>query len=306
MTRNTGSAGGGKIGINEKMPPAFPNTGPEQSKVAHKFHTAGDTTANKNTNFEMAGPAKNRNTQSPGGKKNNSVTPSKGDDGTKATRIKMSASNLTGKKIIFEQEKTAVVSPSADTRATLSIKTSGPTHSVDHKLSMGTYLPGPLGPGNKTAVAGDRLRNSGIDARALINQIASQARKPGRVRIALTPPRLGKLDMDVIVRDNKVQVILKTDNNDVCQALKSNTAGLENTLRNQGLMVNTIHVSVQEKPGDHNFGFSQNGNTFKEGSHRENNSRPHRGETDPIEYDLARSPKEKPGVRMDGQVSLFI
>ena len=130
--------------------------------------------------------------------------------------------------------------------------------------------------------------------------------KAGRIRIVLTPPRMGTLDMDVVVRDNKVQVILKAENNDVWHALKSNTTSLETALRNQGLMVDTIQVSVQEKFGDNNFGFGQNGTAFKEGSNQKNNSGPHQGEPDAIEYGLTGSPGEITESRMDGQVSLFI
>jgi hypothetical protein len=69
--------------------------------------------------------------------------------------------------------------------------------------------------------------NGGISPRTLIDQIAGGVKTPGRVRIALNPPSLGTLDMDVMVRGTKVHVVLQTDNNEVKQMLQSHVEASE-------------------------------------------------------------------------------
>ncbi len=275
------------------------------TRLTRQHHGPGNTPENQNFNVETAPPVKTQTTGKHSRGKNNSMTPSGGGEGEKAVGTKWRHSDPNGEKIIFEPEKTAARDIFNHTMENISKKISGPVQSIDHELSIGGNHAGPLHSGHLASVA-ETTPNSGIDARALISQVAAQARKAGRIRIVLTPPRMGTLDMDVVVRDNKVQVILKAENNDVWHALKSNTTSLETALRNQGLMVDTIQVSVQEKFGDNNFGFGQNGTAFKEGSNQKNNSGPHQGEPDAIEYGLTGSPGEITESRMDGQVSLFI
>ena len=275
------------------------------TRLAHQHHGPGNTPENQNFNVETAPPVKTQTTGKHSRGKNNSMTPLGGDEGEKAVGTKWRPSDPNGEKIIFEPEKKTARDIFNHTMENISKKISGPVQSIDHELSIGGNHAGPLHSGHLASVA-ETTPNSGIDARALISQVAAQARKAGRIRIVLTPPRMGTLDMDVVVRDNKVQVILKAENNDVWHALKSNTASLETALRSQGLMVDTIQVSVQEKFGDNNFGFGQNGTAFKEGSNQKNNPGPHQGEPDAIECGLTGSPGEITESRMDGQVSLFI
>jgi flagellar hook-length control protein FliK len=294
-----------KINSDKNSAANLPDADLKQTRLAHQRHGPGNTPENQNFNIETAPPVKSRTTGKHGRGKNDSITPLKGDEGEKAVGVKWRHSDPNGEKIIFEPEKTAARDIFNHTMENISKKISGPVQSIDHELSIGGNHAGPLHSGHSASVA-ETTTNSGIDARALINQVAEQARKAGRIRIVLTPPRMGTLDMDVVVRDNKVQVILKAENNDVWHALKSNMTSLETALRNQGLMVDTIQVSVQEKFGDNNFGFGQNGAAFKEDSNQENNPGPHQGEPDAIEYGLTGSPEEMTGDRMDGRISLFI
>ena len=288
-----------KISTDEKVVAGLPDAGLKQPRSFQKHHVAGNTPDNQALN------GKPRTTGKHNRGKNDAVTPLKSDEGENPLEIKGRHSNPNGEKIIFEHEKTAARDIFNHAGDPLSKKNSGPVQSIDHELSIGGNQAGPLHNSHLAGMA-ENTNNSGIDARALISQIAKQARKTGRVRIALTPPRMGKLDMDVVVRDNKVQVILKVENNDVWHALKSNTTSLESALRNQGLMVDTIQVTVQEKFGDNNFGFGQNGAAFKEGSNQENNPGHHQGEPDGTEYGLTGSPEEMTESRMDGRISLFI
>ncbi len=284
--------------------PDFPDDGLKQSRSAQKFHPIKNTAIAEN--FKTATVVKTRNAGRSGERKNDLMKALNGGNEEKRADIKSGTSEVSGGKMVFTPEKTADSKLFDPENGFLAQKISGPAHPVDHMPTTGEYLPGPLQGRGETTGATERLNNSGIDSRALVNQIATQAGKTGRVRIALTPPRMGTLDMEVIVRENKVQVILKTESNDVWQALKSNSTGLESALRHQGLVVDTIQVSVQEKFENHNFGFGQNGAAFKEGSNQESHSGTNRGEPDVIEYGLAGSPEKKTDVRMDGRISLVI
>jgi len=97
--------------------------------------------------------------------------------------------------------------------------------------------------------------NVGITPRALIDQVAGGAKMSGRVRIALNPPNLGTLDMDVLVRgNNKVHVILQVENSDVKQMLQSHVESLKGSLRSQGLVADSIQVFAQEKADSDTYG----------------------------------------------------
>jgi hypothetical protein len=84
-----------------------------------------------------------------------------------------------------------------------------------------------------------------VDGAPLVDQITGQLtadpnKGSGRIRITLSPEHLGTLDMDIIVRESKVQVVLTADRNDVRQALQNHSEQLRNALLDQGLQVSTI------------------------------------------------------------------
>ena len=151
-----------------------------------------------------------------------------------------------------------------------------------------------------------------IKPRALMNQIANGAKMSGRVRIALNPPSLGTLDMDVIVRNNKVHVMLQVENNDVRQILQSNVESLKSSLRSHGLVADTINVSVQDKSDGANHGADyrsgQNETLFKEGGKREGNEEDQNVGQDSLNQDPSSLEEENQGDRSGehgGRVSLF-
>ena len=159
------------------------------------------------------------------------------------------------------------------------------------------------------AAVNESMSSYEIKPRALINQIADGAKMSGRVRIALNPPSLGTLEMDVLVRDNKVHVILQVENNDVRQILQSNLESLKSSLRNQGLVADTINVSVQEKSDGANHGADyrsgQSETLFKESKNREGNEEDQRGGQDSLNHDPISLEKENQYVQSDGCISLF-
>jgi flagellar hook-length control protein FliK len=84
-----------------------------------------------------------------------------------------------------------------------------------------------------------------IESRLLIDQIASQLHPEAdkgfsRVRIALFPENLGSLDIDIIIRENKIRLVLMADRPDVRQVLQGHADQLRNALQSRGLQVDGI------------------------------------------------------------------
>jgi flagellar hook-length control protein FliK len=132
----------------------------------------------------------------------------------------------------------------------------------------------------------------------------------GRVRIALNPPSLGTVDMDVLVRDNKVHIILQAESSDVKQILQSSMDSLKVSLRNQGLVADTIQVFAQEKSdGSGYYESGRNAAWFGEGN-TDNQSRNEReldgGDTD-LSPPVSSLPEEEPRhvVAGDGRLNVF-
>jgi hypothetical protein len=89
-----------------------------------------------------------------------------------------------------------------------------------------------------------------VDGALLVDQIAGQLTSEanngsGRVRITLSPDHLGGLDLDIIIQENKVQVVLTAERNDVRQALQSHVEQLRNALQDQGLQISGIDVLLR-------------------------------------------------------------
>jgi adhesin HecA-like repeat protein len=184
-----------------------------------------------------------------------------------------------------------------------------PERPSDRGFSAGGYHNTTFHVSGRSAAVNESVNSHIIEPRALIDQIANAAKMPGRVRITLNPPRLGTLDVDVLVRDNKVHVILQTENNNVRQILQSNVESLKSSLRNHGLVADTINVSVQEKSdgADHGADYrsGQNETLFKEGGNREGNEEDQGGEQNSLNHDPSSFEEENQLVRSDGRVSLF-
>ncbi len=154
------------------------------------------------------------------------------------------------------------------------------------------------------------LNGSDINPQILIQQIVKAARKKlpnglGRVKIRLHPPHLGRLYMDVLVKDNKVHVILQTQNDNVRHILQSNMEQLKDALHSQGLIVNNINVSVQEKLGNTGYGFGQNGGLFREDRNPGENREDQRKGQSFLSHDSPILERKGLGLQKDGGISLF-
>lgn len=113
---------------------------------------------------------------------------------------------------------------------------------------------------------------------SIINRVASEFRENlmsegGRVKITLTPPSLGSLEMDVSVVNNKVKVMLIADSKDVQKILSGNIETLKTTLQTQGLTIERCDVMMQDSRDEYPQGFSGQQAFGQEQAFGERNSR---------------------------------
>ena len=149
-----------------------------------------------------------------------------------------------------------------------------------------------------------------VEGRLLVDQIVSQLPTEAdkgfsRVRIALFPENLGGLDMDIIIRENKIHVVLMADRQDVRQLLQGHADQLRNALQNQGLQVDGIDFLLRDS--------SRGMDSGSGGSHlswREDNSSAKGGER---EHDVPASSamllsaaRQTSGTVEGGIISLFV
>jgi hypothetical protein len=90
---------------------------------------------------------------------------------------------------------------------------------------------------------------SGINTQAVIDQImdAKQALNNGfgRVRITLDPPNLGTVNLEIVIRKERVEVVMTADNAGVQQALQSRADDIRTALQRQDLKIETFQVLLQ-------------------------------------------------------------
>jgi len=88
------------------------------------------------------------------------------------------------------------------------------------------------------------------DTKILMNSIVEEgtqmiSKGGGRVKMTLNPPMLGSLDMDIRVRNNKVEVLFIADTPEIQQSLQANTDILKAALNQHGLKVEGYNVLLQ-------------------------------------------------------------
>jgi flagellar hook-length control protein FliK len=86
---------------------------------------------------------------------------------------------------------------------------------------------------------------------SVIEQIteARQAMKSefGRVRIVLNPPNLGTIDLEVVVRNERVEVVMTAENSSVQQALQSRAEDIRIALQRHDLKIEGFQVMLQDQ-----------------------------------------------------------
>jgi flagellar hook-length control protein FliK len=119
----------------------------------------------------------------------------------------------------------------------------------------------------------DRIAGSpsAVKPQAVMSQVldgAVEVLRNGSDRLALTlqPPRLGTLDLDVAVKDNRVTMIMLADNQEVKQMLQSGMEDLRNALQDKGFQIDRLEVLIQNRPDDAGAGFWQEAGFAREDS----------------------------------------
>jgi flagellar hook-length control protein FliK len=91
---------------------------------------------------------------------------------------------------------------------------------------------------------------TGIDMQAVIDQLL-EARQvvsndSGRIRILLNPPNLGSVDLDIVIRGERVEVVMTAENATVQQALQSRGDDIRIALQRQDLKIEGFQVLLQD------------------------------------------------------------
>ncbi len=140
---------------------------------------------------------------------------------------------------------------------------------------------------------------STVSPAAVIDRVAAEfrdtlAQESGRVRMTLTPPSLGTLEMDVLVRNGKVRVMLFAENREVQRMLTGNIETLKNSLTGQGMTIERCDVLMQDRRDGYSP-YSGNQGLFEDGStrfgHRQSQEEPHRqsaGDKPPVSAPINR------------------
>jgi flagellar hook-length control protein FliK len=153
-------------------------------------------------------------------------------------------------------------------------------------------------------------KSNDISPTQIVNQVANEIKENiggdgGRVKITLTPPSLGTIEMDVTVRNGKVGVVLVADNKDVQQSLNNHVEHLKNSLQSQGLTIERCDVLMQDKRDEYQQSFSQHA-FYRDRSGSGNNNRRQEQDEKVIVINDATSEKVVPAWRTGtDKISLF-
>ena len=135
--------------------------------------------------------------------------------------------------------------------------------------------------GDNFAVRSDRPTVAGnsegvFPYQSVLNQVregmTAGFKDGGRVRITLYPESLGRVDMEIVVRQDRVDLIMKVDNSDVHQFLSGRMDDLKTTLQNQGWQVNGVDVMLQKQNNMNDGGNFSNMFSWQERMNRDRNS----------------------------------
>lgn len=154
------------------------------------------------------------------------------------------------------------------------------------------------------------LEGRGIDTptparpQAVISQVldgAAQILRDGSGRMVLTlqPPRLGTLDLDVVVQDNRVKMVILADNQEVKQMLQAGMDDLRNALQDKGFEIDRLDVLVQNRPDEDGQGFWQEAGFARDRSRRAEERKPGQ-DPDPV------TPRATARPRREGDSGLSV
>jgi flagellar hook-length control protein FliK len=130
----------------------------------------------------------------------------------------------------------------------------------------------PAGAGMFSVLPGRGIDNAApARPQAVMSQVLDGATQilregSGRVTMTLQPPRLGTLDLDVVVQDNRVKMVMLADNQEVKQMLQAGMDDLRNALQDKGFQIDRLEVLVQNRPDDAGSNFWQEAGFGREDS----------------------------------------
>ena len=110
-----------------------------------------------------------------------------------------------------------------------------------------------------------------VRPQAVVSQVlegATQILRNGSERMVMTlqPPRLGTLDLDVVVENNTVKMVMLADNQEVKQMLQAGMDDLRNALQERGFQVDRLEVLVQNRSDEAGSNFWQEAGFAGDGS----------------------------------------
>jgi len=181
-----------------------------------------------------------------------------------------------------------------------------PSHRVDGTVHPGEYQQTIFDTVRGPAVMQGGTAGSVVKPQALINRIATGVKGPGRVRIVLSPPHLGTVDVDVLVRSHSVHVVMQAEHNTVRQVLLSHMDSLRNALQGQGLTVDSIDVSLQERTDRGHSETGRNETWLSDGGDGKGNRNGKSGGREPSSGTLSPAEEGESFLRSDGFISLFV
>jgi hypothetical protein len=127
----------------------------------------------------------------------------------------------------------------------------------DHNLESNVLSSSMVSGDRSTKIAANDVSPAQIISRVAAGFNDVLASEGGHVKITLTPPALGTLEMDVMVRNNTVKIMLLADNKDVQQMLSGNLDSLKGSLQSHGLTIERCDVMMQDRREQYQQGFSQ-------------------------------------------------
>jgi len=127
----------------------------------------------------------------------------------------------------------------------------------------------------------------------------------GRVKINLSPPTLGNLEMDVMLRNGTLKVVLIAENRDVHHTLSANMESLRGALQNHGLIIERCEVMLQDRHEQYQQGFNQQQAFGRDQSGRHENNTVIVSERESKEANHVAAQKMNRLAWNTGKISLF-
>lgn len=160
-------------------------------------------------------------------------------------------------------------------------------------------------------VSPQKMSQDNIPTAQIIDRISAKFieiadKDGGRVKVSLSPPNLGNLEMDVMLRNGTLRVVLVAESKDVHQALTANMETLKGALQSHGLIIERCEVMLQDRP-DHYWQGSGQQQAFERdqsGTHGSSSAAVPEYELAEVTPATARNINQT--ARGEGKISLFV